>query len=235
MTPPLPKTTNRLARAAIAEREALQRHRAKLADQRDAVLAKVEDLEAGLHALDERISVLDGLARAHESENDAREELPATRPALSGATDGSALLRGPSIRTTAVRVLSSHVEGRGAVHYRRWFDLLTQAGYEVAGKDPLAVFLTQVSRSPLIRRTTRAGFYELNRGAVEDLRGRLRRLHVEFSSLTAASADAATLVQARRRRDELLAEIGKTERALQEALDVLDEEDTGPSRFAAAG
>lgn len=233
MTPPLPKTTNRLARAAIAEREGLQRHRAKLAGQRDALLAKVAEMEAGVRALDERIAVLDGLAGARESENGVQGGPPTTTSMLSGTKEGVPL-QGPAIRTTAVRVLSEHVEGRGPVHYRRWFELLAEAGYDVAGKDPLAVFLTQVSRSPLVRRTTRAGIYELNRSAAEDLRARLRRLHVELGSLTAPPTDAASLADARQRRDQLLATIGKTERALQEALDILDKDDAEP-RLAAAG
>jgi hypothetical protein len=32
------------------------------------------------------------------------------------------------------------------MHYRSWFELLSEAGHEVVGKDPLAVFLIQMSR-----------------------------------------------------------------------------------------
>ena len=47
---------------------------------------------------------------------------------------------------------SSSTQGREALHYREWFDLLAQPGHEIAGKDPLAVFLTQISRSPVVRK-----------------------------------------------------------------------------------
>ena len=46
------------------------------------------------------------------------------------------------------------------------------AGHEIAGKDPLAVFLTQLSRSPVIRKGTRAGVYELDPTAPQRLRTR---------------------------------------------------------------
>ena len=76
--------------------------------------------------------------------------------------DDPRVLRGPAIRTTAVALLVA--SGRDALHYREWFDLLTQAGHEVAGKDPLAVFLTQITRSPAVRKGARPGEYVLDRG-----------------------------------------------------------------------
>jgi hypothetical protein len=232
MTPPLPKTTSRLARAALAEREGLQRHRTKLAARREALLAQVEDLDAGLRALDERIALLDGLAgeRGHNGMHGGPPVTTSAEEDQPGST-----LRGPAIRERAVHLLSHHAEGHGPIHYRRWFELLTQAGYQVAGKDPLAVFLTQLSRSPLVRRTTRAGYYELNRAAPEELGERLGRLQGELGALATKPTDGATLADVRKRRDELLASIGKTERALEEALDVLEEDSAAPPRFAAAG
>ena len=61
------------------------------------------------------------------------------------------------------------------MHYREWYELLERAGHEIAGKDPLAVFLTQISRSPAVRRGARAGIYELDRGAFHRLRLQHRR------------------------------------------------------------
>ena len=56
---------------------------------------------------------------------------------------------GPDIREVAVRLLVDN--GREAMHYREWYELLERAGHEIAGKDPLAVFLTQISRSPAVQ------------------------------------------------------------------------------------
>ena len=67
-------------------------------------------------------------------------------------------LRGPAIRETAVRMLAER--GGEALHYREWFELVTRAGYEIAGKHPPSVFLSQLSRSPAVRKGTRAGVYE---------------------------------------------------------------------------
>ena len=62
-------------------------------------------------------------------------------------------LRGPAIREAAVRALVA--DGRDALHYREWFELLDER--TVAGKDPLAVFLTQLSRSPAVRKGAQPG------------------------------------------------------------------------------
>ena len=64
------------------------------------------------------------------------------------ALDPGPVLRGPAIRREAVCVVLAHPDRPDALHYRDWFALLKQAGFEVAGKDPLATFLTQLSRSP---------------------------------------------------------------------------------------
>jgi hypothetical protein len=95
--------------------------------------------------------------------------------------------------------------GREALHYREWFDLLTRHGHAVAGKDPLAVFLTQLSRSPVLRKGARPGHYELDRQAPARLKRKLDRLHREFLSANRAQ------------RTRITAEIARTERQLDEA------------------
>jgi hypothetical protein len=142
--------------------------------------------------------------------------------ATAGAGDEGAgnpprqVLRGPAIRTTAVAVAIE----RGSVealHYRDWFDLLTEAGYQVAGKDPLAVFLSQLSRSPLVRRSTQAGVYEIDRRAPGRLRRELDELHRELRNLTTGAPATPDLQAVRAKRKELTAAINRTERALEEA------------------
>ena len=103
--------------------------------------------------------------------------------------------------------------GRDALHYREWFDLLTQAGHEVAGKDPLAVFLTQITRSPAVRKGARPGEYVLDRGARATLQRRLDDLNQQLATLPQQTTD---LTELRTRRAQLTADITKLEKALEE-------------------
>ena len=216
-TIPTPPPSTRLVRAAAAEREQLERHRSELLGSRESLRVELERIEDGLREVEERRRLLDRLAPARE-----RGAAPAQAGAASGPRPGDAtLLRGPAIRETAVRLLVGHPDGAQALHYREWFELVTSAGYEVAGKDPLAVFLTQISRSPALRRGTRSGVYELDVGAEPRLRARLERLHEELRGLTAGTSQTADLSAIRARRAELTGEIGQVEKALEEISRVL--------------
>jgi hypothetical protein len=113
-----------------------------------------------------------------------------------------------------------------ALHYRAWFQLLEDAGYTVAGKDPLAVFLTQISRSPIVRKTTQSGVYELDRDAPQRLRRRIEQLHGELRELTTPPSSHADLREIRARRKALTAAIGQAERALEESDLALSPTDT---------
>jgi septal ring factor EnvC (AmiA/AmiB activator) len=132
-------------------------------------------------------------------------------------------------------VLVAHPRRPEALHYREWFELLAEAGYSVAGKDPLAVFLTQLSRSPLVRRGTQSGVYELELEAPARLRSRLQDLQAELRELTTtASTDTADLSSIRTRRMALNLEISKVEKALEEAEETLSKGPEIPG-LAAAG
>ncbi len=151
MSAPLPSA--RLVRAVAAERAELDRHRARLAREAGELRAELARIERGLAEIDERRGLL-GPARAREA--------PAAEPprAAAARTHDAARPRDPRGRGRAL------VERGGeALHYREWFELLTATGHEIAGKDPLAVFLTQLSRSPALRKGARAGVYELDRQA----------------------------------------------------------------------
>jgi len=196
-----PEPSTRLLRAVAAEREQLRRQRQRLAAEADELRRALARIEAGLAEIDERCTLLDRLAPAPDHEREPE------RPA-AGA------LRGPAIREHAVEVLLR--SGRDRIHYREWFELLT---HEIAGKDPLAVFLTQISRSPVVRKGPRAGVYELDRQAPARLRAELERLQRQLRELTVAGADDIGAL--RSRRNALTAEIGRAERALEEATRLL--------------
>jgi hypothetical protein len=212
MVPPTPTPSARLVRAAAAERADLARHRERLLAERDRLRATLEGVEASLRELDERDALLDRLAGP---------AVAAAAGAAAPAPAGGTPLRGPAIRRVAIEVLRTRPDRPQALHYRDWFDALRAAGYAVAGKDPLAVFLTQLSRSPVVRRGTQSGVYELDTTAPRRLRERLDALHAELRGLTAAPSATADLTAIRARRAALTAEITRVEKALEEAEAVL--------------
>ena len=133
--------------------------------------------------------------------------MPVARAAsIRPAEHPGGLLRGPAIRRAAVEVLLAQTDRPEALHYRDWFDLVRAAGFDVAGKDPLAVFLTQLSRSPVIRRGTQAGVYELDVTRAARLGIALDRLHEDLRGLTARPEATADLATIRARREQLTLE-----------------------------
>lgn len=75
-------------------------------------------------------------------------------------------LRGRRLQEVAVEVLRRR-QGEGAViHYRDWFALIRAEGFEVAGKDPVNTFLTNLNRAdPVEPVGDRSGLYRLERSA----------------------------------------------------------------------
>lgn len=222
----LPNPSSRFVRAATAERADLIRHRERLKGERDRLIAELRRLDEGLASADQRLSVLGQLIDGPGCDRRGAQAHPAPEIAeMSEAVPedevGGHVLRGPAIRAVAVQVLISQPEHIEAIHYRRWYELLLQAGYSVAGKEPLAVFLTQVSRSPVVRKATEPGVYEVDRQAPLRIRQRLERLHDELRELTVTTEPAIDLASIRARRHELDLAISQQERALEEALRVL--------------
>ena len=226
----------RLLRAVVAERETLERQRAQLAREADALRASLARIEAGMAEIDALTARLDDLAtpgevargeagrgeparaagaaargEARRDEDPAGGRAAPQRDSSPAASGGRHPLRGPAIRTTAVALLVA--SGRDALHYREWFELLTQAGHDVAGKDPLAVFLTQITRSPAVRKGARPGEYVLDRGARATLQRRLDDLNQQLATLPQQTTD---LTELRTRRAQLTADITKLEKALEE-------------------
>ncbi|ADB51458.1 hypothetical protein [Conexibacter woesei] len=215
---PSRSTSSRLTRAAGAERMALLRERDKLTRRRDATAAQLAAIEEQLSDVEERLELIDRLVP--EAAN--VHPLPA-RGVESG--DG---LKGAAIRQAAIDVLLARPGGAEPIHYKTWFHELETAGHHVAGKDPLAVFLTQISRSPVVRRTSRSGVYELDFDAPANLRARLERLHARLSEQSHAPGSAADRVE----RDRVVAEIAIAERALDEAEGALPARGDGRERAA---
>src|SRR3954466_8687570 len=184
MDVPLPSA--RLVRAVAAERAELERHRARLTSEAQELRTALARIEHGLAEIDERRGLLDRLAPgAPQSERDDTEA-------------DEAALRGPEIREVAVRLLVDN--GREAMHYREWYELLERSGHRIAGKDPPAVFLSQIRRSPAVRRGARAGTYELDRGALHRLRLHIDVLQRELGALPPTTTHDGAVIRAQRSR-----------------------------------
>jgi hypothetical protein len=105
----------------------------------------------------------------------------------------SKTLQGQQLREEAVRIL---VEKRGArepIHYRDWYGLLREEGLAAVGKDPVATFLTQITRSPVVERVEgQAGVYQVDpAGAYERARSELARAAAELSTAQESLASQA--------------------------------------------
>ncbi len=227
--------SSRFVRAASAERDELLRHRERLEAERDAVRDELRRLDQALADVDQRVAILEQLIgpAAHHAQRRAGEK-PATGPeTVDREMPAGELIRGPAIRAAAVKVLLDQPNYIEALHYRRWYELTREAGYVISGKDPLAVFLTQITRSPVVRKTNQAGVYELDRQAPLRLRQRLDRLEGELRELLAVSAGDTP--SARARRHELDVAISQQERGLDEALAVLRRHAVDEPRLSAAG
>jgi hypothetical protein len=89
-----------------------------------------------------------------------------------------------------------------------------------AGKNPLATFLTQLGRSPVIKRATEPGVYQLDRDFPQHARVRLNQPRAELRRAHEApvDADADTLAAARECRTALFTEVERLERDLEETL-----------------
>jgi hypothetical protein len=89
------------------------------------------------------------------------DEMLGLAPQLSlDSLDGE--IRGQRLREIAVALLRQKKALGDEVHYRDWYALLLDAGIRVAGKDPLATFLTQIARAPEVESVRpRSGLYRL--------------------------------------------------------------------------
>lgn len=226
-----PGPSARLLRAAAAERGELARHRGRLLTAREQLRDELARVDASLHELDERARLLDRLAGPTAQQAAPDDDHP--RAGDRQPPPGGATLRGPAIRRAAVEVLLARPEAPQALHYRDWYAAVRAAGHTVAGKDPLAVFLTQISRSPVIRKSTQPGVYELDTTAAQRLRGELERLHEDLRALAATPGAAPDLAAVRSRRAQIHTEIGHVEKSLVEAEELLGT--SNPSPLAAAG
>lgn len=91
----------------------------------------------------------------------AVEEVAGLAPQLA-ICEISEELRGERLREVALEVLQRLSTSGDPVHYRVWFEALVESGYRITGRDPLATFLTQVTRIDRVQSVgRRSGLYRL--------------------------------------------------------------------------
>ena len=195
-SPQLRKAAERELRLIAARRERLEERRARL----DTELKAATDALAALKLRAELVDML------------------IDEPADAGSDSvAGTVLRGARIREVAIQLLYRR-DGYGkVVHYRQWYDLLTEHGYVVLAKDPLASFLVNVGRSPFVTRGNQPGTYAVDGDAEGRLRQQLVEAQAEFRDVCAVIARDGGSPSDREHRTRLNAHVRMLERHAAEA------------------
>jgi hypothetical protein len=134
-------------------------------------------------------------------------------------------LGGQRLSTVAVELLASRRRLGPPIHYREWFRLVIESGHRIVGRNPLAVFLTEIARSPLVERAPAGeGVYQVDLEAAEARAERaLRAAESEVIAAERALAERpsdtaakAHLTAARRRRTAAERRVGEVVTAANE-------------------
>jgi hypothetical protein len=157
------------------------------------------------------------------------EELLGTAPQLSLIQKNG--LGGADLRQLAIEILARRRGPDQPVHYREWFELVASEGHEVGGKDPLASFLTQISRSPLVvKDNSQSGVYRLRgHDALAELQAELQAARQKLAGAVeridmAADGHLSTneLDKELARKKTVETDVGRLERQIAEARRTLD-------------
>jgi chromosome segregation ATPase len=210
-----PQRSQRFTQAATNERNRLVRKRDQLSKKREDLQGRLEKADAEIEALEQEITVLENFALGEST-----GELAAAAEIAS--RDDASLLSGGAIRAFAVPLLLR--EHRTApIHYREWEALVRRENFRIAGKRPEAVFLNQVTRSPLVQATTKAGYYKLDLEAPERLHALLSQQQQALMELMRqVPQNTAALEDHRQKQSELNTAIARTQRELDEASSALE-------------
>ena len=216
----------------MAERERIERELTRVCEREQGLLAELAAARSARAELEHQREVLSQFALDAEPIRTPAPDLRRLRvlPLTHDSPPVDAtVLRGARIRETAVRILAARGRPDAAVHYRDWHELFVAQGFAAAGKDSLATFLTQIGRSPVVKRSTAAGMYTLDVDFPRRARDRRRALTRELNQEPQLPPDATVedIASARRRRARLAAAIQEMERQLAEALRSLGTDTVG--------
>lgn len=206
--------SRRLLEAAVAERAALEEGLRSLEGRRAALQSELRSLEIEEREMRRRLQLVDELAGSHKPRGlRAVPELPA------GAT--RTVLRGAQIRRVAVQLVAACSDPLRPRHYTEWFDDLIHAGFAIAGRDPLASFLTQLARSPVVRREPEPGVYRLHYEVVGELERELVKLNEELARLHQGQQTIEAITSVQEERERITREVDRLARTLAEATAAL--------------
>jgi hypothetical protein len=128
--------------------------------ERRALIERVGDLSRRLELHRGIVEQLEAELATEERLLREVEELTDRRPQLR-LERLDRQLRGRRLREIAVEVLHRRDE-LDAIHYRDWFTLVRAEGWEIAGRNPLNTFLTEVGRADGVERVgSRTGMYRV--------------------------------------------------------------------------
>jgi len=206
--------SRRLAQAAAAERSRLEAELRNTQNEAAALHHRLQRLTKRQAEICARLTLLDQLGAGEA------ECAPVPKPRLveRRSEPANGWLRGAAIREVAVRILASQSTPHAAIHYSDWLGLLERTGYGIDSRDPAATFLTQLNRSPVVTRTEQPGTYRLDFDAPARLRARLVTLNDELLALHQGQQTIEAIASTRSRRNEIVAEIDRISRQLDEAM-----------------
>jgi hypothetical protein len=129
--------------------------------EREVALDRVEGLRAQTERLRALADAADADLMAAVRLLEQLDEILGIAPQISiSQVDG--VLRGQRLRQVAIQILKCRRGESATVHYRESYDLLVADGHRIAGKDPVATILTQLSRAPGVEPVgRRTGRYRL--------------------------------------------------------------------------
>jgi hypothetical protein len=143
--------------AGVVSREFLQAARL----ERDVLALRLAEAQERVEHFETLVAEARDVAKSLADSIHAIEEVAGLAPQLA-ICEISEELRGERIREVALQVLQTLSASGDAVHYRIWFDALVESGYRILGRDPLASFLTQITRIEKVERVgRRSGLYRL--------------------------------------------------------------------------
>ncbi len=180
----------------------------------ESLQREAAELRSRKSDLEERLHVLNLL-----TQDDADQAPIQPRPRPQEFVPGKAL-RGAQIREMSIWVLLHTPQGASPIHYRAWYRLVVERGLRISGRNPEASFLTQITRSPVVKRASMAGFYYIDVRFPSEARRRLEQLRLELTATFTLppGITADQLSDAEIRRSALAREISRLERQLQEAI-----------------
>lgn len=129
--------------------------------ERDLLADKLSEAQDRVEHFETLAAEAEEEARSLADRIRAIEEVAGLSPQMA-ICEISEELRGERLREVAVDVLRQQAATGDPIHYRAWFDALVESGFRVSGRDPLATFLTQITRIDQVESVgRRSGLYRL--------------------------------------------------------------------------